>query len=470
MSSVDLAVELAEIYSRPMNLPVEVIRAARRNVVDTLACAFAGADAAGVPPLMYRLEAWGGAPESVIWGHGLRVPAPEAALANGLMAHALDWDDTHDEAVLHAGVTVIPAAFAAAGLRPELSGAALLEAVTAGVDCACRIGLASTQGPGVSGWLLTPLCGFFGAAVAAGRVLDLSCDRMVNALGIAYAQAAGNGQATIDGALTKRLQAGFAARGGTLAAILAEDGMTGAVNVFEGTRGYGQVYHHGYFDRNAAVHELGQRFEITRLSFKPYPCCRWTHAAIDAALEARASGLRAHDIKQVRVGVTQQAFNSVGQPLAQKQRPRNVVDAQFSLPFVFAAAMIHGEVMPDHFAEAALVDDETLALSGRVCPYVDDDLEISAGRRMSPARVEVLTHAGRKQVWEVARPSAVTDDVALASVLERKFLSGAIRAGYVRDEAGRLLDAVNSLQDMRAADVLGLLAGSVRHAPLRAMA
>ncbi len=207
----DLAADLAKFASGCM--PDASARDATLNdLIDTLACAAAGRAADGVTHLRGLFADWGGKPEAGVWFDRLRLPAPEAAFVNGVAAHAVEFDDTHDEAIVHAGITVVPAVLAAAERRGEIGGDELLAAVVVGVDVACRLALGVTAGPGESGWLLTPLCGTFGAAAGAARALGLDFEQTLHALGLAYAQAAGNGQATIDGALAKRLQAGLAAR------------------------------------------------------------------------------------------------------------------------------------------------------------------------------------------------------------------------------------------------------------------
>ena len=285
-------------------LPGPVIAAAKVNIFDTLACAAAGSSAPGVAEVRTLATQWGGAPQASILAFGDKVPAHHAAWVNGTMAHARDYDDTHDAAVLHAGVSVVPAALAAAELRGGASGADFIAGVTAGLETICRLGVATRIGIVESGFIYTPLFGYFAATVAAGRVLGLDATQMVNALGIAYSQVSGNHQVTRDGAHTKRMQPGFAAMGALLSVQLAQRNVRGAQATFEGADGFLRVYLHDRCDRDVLREGIGQRYEFTQLSYKPYPCCRFNHTAIDAALALRAKGICAQRIARVRVGVT----------------------------------------------------------------------------------------------------------------------------------------------------------------------
>ena len=377
------------------DIPPSALTAAKREVLDILGTTLAGNLAAGCPELISLVEGWGGAEESTILGYGHKIPSPFAALANGTMAHAWDYDDTHDKAVLHAGVSVIPAALAASERKGTVSGKEFLCAVILGIDIVCRMGMATKFGPNTTGWILTPLYGYFGAAAAAGKILGLEREKMHNALGIAYSQAAGNGQCVLDGALTKRLQAGFAAQGGTLAALLAQKGITGAREIIQGRFGLYNVYQKGDLDPGPLTAGLGEVFEVENLSFKPYPCCRFGHSSIDAAMELfRKGSPPPEDISEINISVNLQAFNAVCHPLAIKSEPRNVVDAQFSIPYATAVTLTKGTFTLDDLTESALKKPEIIALARKVRPRVDEQIETASSREISPSIVEVTTKTG----------------------------------------------------------------------------
>src|SRR6202011_1132369 len=186
---------------------------------------------------------------------------------------------------IHPGVSVLAAVLAVADSLGALSGRDLLLSVALGLDVSCRIALASTLD---RGWHRTAAMGVFGATAAAGKLMDLSADQMLHAFGIAYSHAAGNRQCILDGALTKRMQAGQAASAGVFSAVLAQTGFTGAHNIFNGRFGFFELYPPDGYDASMLLRDLGAAFRGEALSYKPYPCGRPLHAAIDAALAARA--------------------------------------------------------------------------------------------------------------------------------------------------------------------------------------
>ncbi|HET7096610.1 MAG TPA: MmgE/PrpD family protein [Casimicrobiaceae bacterium] len=438
------------------DLPPPAIAAAKANIFDTLACAAAGSSAPAVGDARELALEWGGAPQATILAFGDKVPAHHAAWVNGTMAHARDYDDTHDAAVLHAGVSVVPAALAAAELRGGVRGAEFIAAVAAGLETICRLGVATRIGIIESGFIYTPLFGHFAATVAAGRVLGLDVARMVNALGIAYSQVAGNHQVTRDGALTKRMQPGFAAQSALVSVQLARRGVRGAQATFEGVDGFLRVYLRDRCDRDALRDRLGERYEFVELSYKPYPCCRFNHTAIDAALALRASAdVRPERIRRIRAAVNRQAFEAVCTPVDVRKAPRTVVHAQFSIPFTVAAALVDGSVRLGHFDEASLRREDILALAQRVDARVDDDIEREWSRNISPTELIVeLTDGTTKSIrvdWPLGhprRPMSAADCDAKAVDCFRA------AAHPLRDSAPRelreLVDGLESVADIRS--------------------
>jgi len=371
-------------------LPSDVAEAVRINLLDTLACATAGRTAPGVTDVMALATEWGGAPQALIWGTQTRVPAHNAAWVNGMMAHARDYDDTHDAAVLHAGVSVVPAALAAAELNPRATGADLLAGVAAGLELVCRLGVATTIGIIDSGFIYSSLFGYFGAAVAAARVAGLDAAGIQNAIGIAFSQAAGTHQVTRDAALMKRMQPGLAARAGVMSVQLAQRGISGAQNVFDGIDGLFRIYLRNGYDPARLRAQLGERWDFTDLSYKPYPCCRLNHTGIDAALAiASQPGFDPAAVTRITAGVNHQTYQAVCTPPEIRRHPTTVVQAQFSLPFTVAAALIDREIGLRHFTDEGLRRPDILALAARVECGVDDSIERDWSRSVSPTALVV---------------------------------------------------------------------------------
>lgn len=432
-----------------------VITAAKVNVFDTLACVAAGSSAPAVAEARELAVEWGGAPQASILSFGDKVPAHHAAWVNGTMAHARDYDDTHDAAVLHAGVSVVPAALAAAELRGGASGADFIAGVAAGLETICRLGVATQIGIIESGFMYTPLFGHFAATVAAGRVLGLNENQMVNALGIAYSQVSGNHQVTRDGALTKRMQPGFAAKAALISVQLAQRNVRGAQATFEGIDGFLRVYLHDRCDREVLRDGLGQRYEFTQLSYKPYPCCRFNHTAIDAGLALRASkGIAAGRVRRVRVGVNRQAYEAVCTPIDARKLPPTIVHAQFSIPYNVAAALIDGRVGLGHFSESSIHREDLLALAQRVDTFVDDDIERGWSRNISPADLQIDMEDGTTHTLRVdlplghpSRPMSTADFDAKAADCFR--VSGRSLGEKAPRQLRDLVDGLESLDDVR---------------------
>ncbi len=454
----DFAVALARLACgiSIADLPVPVIAAAKANIFDTLACAAAGSSAPAVGDARELALEWRGAPQATILAFGDKVPAHHAAWVNGTMAHARDYDDTHDAAVLHAGVSVVPAALAAAELRGGARGAEFIAAVAAGLETICRLGVATRIGIIESGFIYTPLFGHFAATVAAGRVLGLDVAQMVNALGVAYSQVAGNHQVTRDGALTKRMQPGFAAQSALVSVQLARRGVRGAQATFEGVDGFLRVYLRDRCDRDALRDRLGERYEFVELSYKPYPCCRFNHTAIDAALALRASAdARPERIRRIRAAVNRQAFEAVCTPVDVRKAPHTVVHAQFSIPFTVAAALVDGSVRLGHFDEASLHREDILALAQRVEAVVDDDIEREWSRNISPTELTVeLTDGTTKSIrvdWPLGHPRRPMSAADFDAKAVDCFCAAArpLRGSAPR-ELRELIDGLESVADIRS--------------------
>ena len=326
----------------------------------------------------------GGGPCTGI-GYGATFSAPYAALLNGSAFHALDFDDTHERASLHPGAPVVAAALAA-GEEARTDGATFIAAIVAGYDVAVRVGLAALPGVHYArGFHPTATAGLFGATAAVARLAGASPDLLTSAFGIALSQAAGSLQFSVDGAQTKPLQVGFAAHDAILAHRFALAGIRGPGEAFEGRSGFLHAYSDGtdpaeLFDRWDGFHE------IDRTAFKPYPCCRYMHAAIDTlAGIIREHGLAPGAIEQVTIGLPAAGMRLCADPAARKRRPQSVVDAQFSMYYAAAATILWGSVRWDDYRR--LDAPELAAVIDRV--VVREDPAVEALFPRMAARVEL---------------------------------------------------------------------------------
>jgi 2-methylcitrate dehydratase PrpD len=382
------------------DLPEAAVEAARKEVIDSLATALGGSSKAGIAELADMVKEWGRTTQSTVIAYGLKCPAPDAALVNGAMIHALDYDDGHPVAQVHIGCVVVPTCFAVAERQGGISGKEFIRAMILGADFLSRMALASRPKSTLmkSGWHPTPLYGYLGAAAMAGIIMGLGAEKMVNAIGIAYHQCAGNSQAVNDGALTKRMGPGLAARGGITAALMAERGITGAKNILEGEAGLFQVYHGGDYDAGILTAELGRRFEAVNVGDKPYPCCGFGHAFIDAILNLRARyHIQADQVREIQAYGGESSYG-LCVPLEIKRNPRNTVDAQFSLPWEIATALVKGKVTLDDFTEKAIRNAEVLQNARKVTGCLDPQMNRHA---VGPARVTLIMKDGKEYREEV---------------------------------------------------------------------
>jgi len=327
-------------------------------------------------------------------GAGFETSAAWAALANGLSAHALEMDDVTRDSSLHPGVTVIPAALAVAEERRSRTSE-LLVAVVAGYEVTMRVGAALNPASAYArGFHPTGVAGAFGAAVSAGKLLGLDADALGRAMGIAGTMASGSLEYLSDGAWTKRLNAGWAAHAGVVAAQFAARGFTGPATALDGRLGA----LHAYSDAANAerlVARLGQDFEIMRVGVKPYPCCRYNHGLIDCALALREKHeIRPADVRAMRLAVLGGGWLLVAEPLEQKRNPNGTVDAQFSAPYAAAVALARGRVRLADYSDDSIADPEVRSLMSRTDCYRDPSFD-ARYPGVWPAAVEIQTTDGR---------------------------------------------------------------------------
>ena len=436
------------------DLPKGVVEATKKQVLDLLGVAMGGFSKPGPKELREIVRDWGGKEESSIIGCKQKVPAPNAAHVNATMAHALDYDDVHETAIMHSGVAVIPTCMAMGERKGNVSGKEFITAIALGVDMMCRLALATTPGtrPLNTGWHLTTLYGFLGAAGTAGRMLGLDEERMVNALGIAYHQCSGNGQCVIDGALTKRMGPGFSVRGGITAALLAEKGVTGAKNSLEGEMGLYKLYHRGNYDNKPLTIDLGKTFEGINVAIKPYPCCRGVHPAIDAALAlVNENKLKAVDIQKIKLSVSEGHYHLLCEPEDAKLNPRNPVDAQFSIPWGVATAMVRRQVTLEDFTDKAIKSQDILDLTRKMSIKIDSTLNRPVN--IEPTRVEITTKEGNVYSKEVAHPLGSLERPMSFKDCARKFRDCAKELSS--EQADRVIEFIGQLEQM--ADVRKLI-------------
>ncbi len=359
------------VSARCEDLSPQVVEAVKMTVLDTAGAALAGSSSEAGRGIARIAQRYGGGTGSTLLAHGGRVATPMAALANGVMARCCELDGTHESGGGHVGVCMVPAALALAEGAP-VSGRELALGIALGVDMLCRLRMGAGKSKAI-GWMAETLAPMSVAAMGS-RLLGLDEERMLDAIGLAYASCSGNVQPTVEGAWSLWTPAGNAAAAGILAIDMAREGFQGPRNPLLGEFGLYRLYFRGDYDEEALLGDLGERNEIVNNSLKPYPTCKYTHHAIATTLElVQAHGIMPEQVRRVTVatntmGATQCGFDATGAP---KTAPATPGAAKFSIPFTVAAAIARRQVTLEEFTDEAIRDAGLLALAARVETRID---------------------------------------------------------------------------------------------------
>jgi len=382
-----------------------------------------------------------------IWGTPHHVSAPDAALANGTAAHALDFDDMCFVSLAHPSAPLVPAIIAA-GEMVGASGRAVLDAYVVGFEIQARLGRLMNPRHYQRGWHCTSTLGVMSAAAGASRLLGLDKAAIAHALAIAASSASGLKENF--GTMVKPLHSGLAARDGVMAALLAKGGMTASEKAIDGPQGYLHALDSEREDLDREVADLGRRWEIldTGITVKLYPSCAGTHPALDAILDLRAEhGFTADDVERIDVDV-----DPIVPTILIYDKPASALEAKFSLPFCVAAACVFGHVGIGTFAETALQDGRVGSLMSHVSMKVDD--EIGRGRpSLTEARVRVALKDGRTLAKEAHGARGYPANPPSAEDRQGKFLGCASRVM----DLGRARSLYERLAGLESADTVAAL-------------
>jgi len=332
--------------------------------------------------------------DSTIIGTRVGTSPSFAALANGAMAHALEIDDTSTEASLHPGAGIFPAALAASEIA-HCDGKRFISSIVAGYETTIRIGEAVNPSEHYSrGFHATGTCGVFGATVAASKILGLDEEEMTNALGIAGSLTSGSMAFLQNGAWTKRLHPGWAAHNGIIASKLAKRRFTGPSEILEGRYGFLSSFSSNP-NFELITNDIGKSFEIVKVSIKNHACCRYKQSAIDAIINiVSRNDLQPRDIEKVNIQLVGTAIPIVVEPESTKYNPKNVVDAQFSMPFGAAVAILKRRAFIDEYQMDLVSSEEVKALMRKVKCEHNPDLDKDYPK-VWPSIVNIETTKGR---------------------------------------------------------------------------
>lgn len=375
--SQELAKHIANVQYD--DLPLRVVDVTKNCIMDTIGVILAASTLGeGIQAFVKVVKQEGGFPQSTIIGFEQKVPASAAAFVNGSMAHALDFGESHDTALVHASSQTIPAALAVAEAVGGISGQDFITAVAVANDLVCRLGLSIKENALVYGWYMPPILGAFGATAAAGKVLNLSEKQLLDAFSLTLCQATCSAEITQDRTTQIRsIRDAFASRAGVTSALLAKEGVRGFEQPFEGKRGFFYAFVRNQYDPDELLKDLGKRYEGAGVSFKPWPSCRGTHPYIECALKLKERfQIRAEEVKEIKATVNSVNQMLICEPLEGKLKPKGAINAKFSLPYVLAVALVYGNVSLEHFLPEATQNREVLALAERFRYEVDPRLDL----------------------------------------------------------------------------------------------
>ncbi|MEA3086832.1 MAG: aconitate decarboxylase [Paraburkholderia sp.] len=379
-------------------IPDDVRARIKLLILDSLGCAIFGAALPWSRILADTLQRVDSTPGCHVWGTPLRLSAPHAALVNGTLIQSFELDDVHRVGVLHVGAVTLPAVLAVAELLSAdapMTGRDFLRACVAGYEVGPRVGMCMGPEHIAQGWHSGATVGVFSAAAGAAAALRLDVEQTVHALGIGGTQSAGLMAAQF-GAMVKRMHAGRAAQSGLYGALLAQNGFTGIVDVFENPYGgFCSTFSRSSdrFDLTQLVDGLGERFETMRIALKFYSCVGSNHTTLDAirAMQARHR-FGPDDIERIVVHGSRVTVDHVGW----KYVPQGLTSAQLNLPYCVATLLLEGDVFVDQFTEDKVADPERMALADRVQVVEDPSITARGSMLRHMVRVEVLLRDGTR--------------------------------------------------------------------------
>ena len=433
-------------------VPATTTRAATLLTLDTVGNALAAGGEDFGRAVLDTAERLGGRAESALIGRPGRVATANAVLANATLAHGLDFDDTREDAIVHTGCVAVTTALAA-GEAVGASGRAVLEAVIAGVEVMCRVGLVVPGALHARHFHPTAITSSFGAVAAAAKLHRLTEAQLVNAFGVCGSQASGIIEYLADGSWTKRLHPGWGAHAGVVATLLAQAGFTGPATVLEGAHGLYEAFAGGH-DRarlETELASLGRSWEIEQLTLKPYPCGSIAQPYMDCALRLRERhAIRVDDVIAIRCRTAPGPVPRLWEPLAAKHAPPNGYAAKFSLPYLVAVILVKGRAGLREFTDEAVRDKQVLRLAERVGYELDATIDYP---RQFVGDVEITLTDGRRFHERQDRPRGGPDAPLTAEEVEAKFRGNAglaLSSGHVE----RAIRGVHGLVEARTLDDL----------------
>jgi 2-methylcitrate dehydratase PrpD len=418
----------------------EVEHEAHRTFLNWLGCAVGASQHEAVGAALSAVQVLAPSGQAMLAGRKERVDIANAALINGISSHLFDFDDTHLKTIIHPAGPVCSAVLALAELTGA-SGRQVIDAVVLGIDVSCRLGNAVYPQHYDRGWHITGSTGSIGAAAACSRLLGLDADKTAMALGIAASQPIGLREQF--GTMTKPFHPGAAAKAGLMSALMAREGFTSSARSIEAPRGFIQVVS-TKFDWNEVTDELGERFEISFNTFKPFACGIVIHPSIDACVQLRNKGVTPENLERLDLRV-----HSLVLELTGKKEPSDGLQGKFSVYHGCAVGLIFGRASEDEYADDIVNREDVVATRRKVVATVDDSIDEAAVEATATLKDGTTVHVRVDHaIGSLQRPMSDADLVAKFSAMSDPILG--------QDKTHKLLDACWGLGN--GTDVRGLVA------------
>jgi 2-methylcitrate dehydratase PrpD len=432
-------------------IPSEVRERIKLLILDGIGCGIYGAGQPWCTILQTTLGELDATRSTTVWGTGLRLSSPHATLVNGTQVQGFELDDVHRQGVLHVGAVTLPALIAVGESHARLSGRDFLTAAVAGYEIGPRVGMCMGQEHIGQGWHSGATVGVFSAAAGAARGLGLTADETMHALGIAGTQSAGL-MAAQYGSMVKRMHAGRSSQSGLYGALLARNGFTGILDVFEAPYGgFCTTFSRStdLFNLDELSAGLGQRFETTRIALKFYSCVASNHTSLDAirAIQARRP-FTLDQLAKIVIHGSQVTVDHVGWPY----RPEGLTSAQLNLPFCVATLLLEGDVFVDQFKPEAFTDAARMELSKKVEVVHDPQITALGSKFRHKVRLEVHLKDGTVEAETREQPRGGEDAFASQADIVDKFKKLS-RASMSERQQADLIDMILNMErlpDMRA--------------------
>jgi len=443
------------------DIPQHVIEVEKQSILDNIAIISGGADGDGCREFVeYAKEASaGGSGESTVLGYNMKLPAIWAAFANASMVMALDFSDTSATATIHPNTSTFTVSLALAEKLGGVSGKDFITAMVAGSEVACRLARAAVSSRfSIYGFYMPPVFTSFGATAAACKLLGLSADQIIDAWSLNLSQYTCSAELTKNKETPIRsIREAFGAKAALSSAMLAAKGIKGFKDPFEGQQGFYKAYLQGDYDPEPVLKGLGEDFEAAKLIFKPWPCCMGNHGCINAALNI----MKENDIKPEDIAAMEAEAPTVArvvlEPEADKRRPKNAINAKYSMPFTVSTAIIDGNVTLDSFRDENLTRPEILALADKFTHKLNDEwdksLEMKTGGQLT-----IKTKDGRSFTSKVSKTLGNPENPMTEEAFEAKFFSCMGKAAFPKTHKEqeeilahvKALEAINDMKDLAA--------------------